>query len=49
MSFQDAKYYVSETRQFVSYEEIMASSLNWKESFNNLTAYGLKAKDIMKR
>ncbi len=49
MSFQDAKYYVSETKQFVSYEEIMRSSLSWKESFNKLTAYGLMATNKMKR
>tara|TARA_R100000742_G_C4235496_1_gene56185 strand:+ start:298 stop:450 length:153 start_codon:yes stop_codon:yes gene_type:complete len=43
MSFQDAKYYVSETRQFVSYEEFMQSSLDWKTPFNKLSAYDIKA------
>ena len=36
MSFQDAKYYVSETRQFVSYEEFMQSSLDWKTPFEKI-------------
>jgi hypothetical protein len=43
MSFEDAQYYISETKQFVSYEEFIRSSLDWKLSFDKLTAYDLKA------
>ena len=48
MSFQDAKYYVSETRQFVSYDEFMRSSFDWKLSFDKLTAYDIKASMVKK-
>ena len=43
MSVEDAQYYISETKQFVSYEEFIRSSLDWKLSFDKLTAYDLKA------
>ena len=43
MSFEDAQYYVSETKQFVSYDEFIRSSLDWKLSFDKLTAYDIKA------
>ena len=43
MSFEDAQYYVSETKQFVSYDEFMKSSLDWKTPFNKLSAYDIKA------
>lgn len=43
MSFEDAQYYISETKQFVSYEEFIRSSLDWKLSFDKLTAYDIKA------
>ena len=29
MSFEDAKYYVSETQEFVSYEEFMKTRETW--------------------
>ena len=29
MSFEDAQYYVSETKQFVSYEEFMKTRDTW--------------------
>jgi len=31
MSFEDAKYYVSETQEFVSYEEFMKTRKTWWE------------------
>ena len=43
MSIEDAQYYISETKQFVSYDEFMRSSLDWKLSFDKLTAYDIKA------
>ena len=43
MSVEDAQYYISETKQFVSYEEFIRSSLEWKLSFDKLTAYDIKA------
>tara|TARA_X000001388_G_C2165441_1_gene97786 strand:- start:388 stop:540 length:153 start_codon:yes stop_codon:yes gene_type:complete len=43
MSIEDAQYYISETKQFVSYEEFIRSSLDWKLSFDKLTAYDIKA------
>ena len=43
MSIEDAQYYISETKQFVSYEEFIRSSLEWKLSFDKLTAYDIKA------
>lgn len=43
MSFEDAQYYVSETKQFVSYYEFIKSSLDWRLSFDKLTAYDIKA------
>ena len=43
MSVQDAQYYISETKQFVSYDEFMRSSLDWRLSFDKLTAYDMKA------
>ena len=41
MSFQDAKYYVSETKQFVSYDELIESDLDWETPFNNLSPYDI--------
>ena len=43
MRVEDAQYYVSETKQFVSYDEFMKSSLDWKKPFNKLSAYDIKA------
>tara|TARA_B100000131_G_scaffold216764_1_gene208380 strand:+ start:159 stop:311 length:153 start_codon:yes stop_codon:yes gene_type:complete len=43
MSFEDAQYYISETKQFVSYDEFMRNSLDWRLSFDKLTAYDIKA------
>jgi|TARA_R110000824_G_scaffold379353_1_gene571303 hypothetical protein len=43
MSVEDAQYYISETKQFVSYEEFIRSSLDWRLSFDKLTAYDIKA------
>ena len=43
MSIEDAQYYISETKQFVSYEEFIRSSLDWKLCFDKLTAYDIKA------
>ena len=43
MSIEDAQYYISETKQFVSYDEFIRSSLDWKLSFDKLTAYDIKA------
>ena len=43
MSIEDAQYYISETKQFVSYEEFIKSSLDWRLSFDKLTAYDMKA------
>ena len=43
MSFEDAQYYISETKQFVSYDEFIRSSLDWRLSFDKLTAYDIKA------
>ena len=43
MSVEDAQYYVSETKQFVSYDKFMKSSLDWKTPFNKLSAYDIKA------
>ena len=43
MSVEDVQYYVSETKQFVSYDEFMKSSLDWRLSFDKLTAYDMKA------
>tara|TARA_Y100000004_G_scaffold12024_1_gene13010 strand:+ start:1761 stop:1913 length:153 start_codon:yes stop_codon:yes gene_type:complete len=43
MSFENAQYYVSETKQFVSYDEFMKSFLDWKTPFNKLSAYDIKA------
>ena len=31
MSFEDAKYYISETKEFVSYDEFM--NWYWKDSY----------------
>ena len=31
MSFKDAKYYISETKEFVSYDEVM--NWYWKDSY----------------
>ena len=30
MSIEDAQYYISETKQFVSYDELMRSSFDWR-------------------
>ena len=43
MSVEDAQYYISETKQFVSYDEFIRSSLDWRLSFDKLTAYDMKA------
>ena len=40
MSFQDAKYYVSETKQFVSYEEFMKTRKTWWEIKASLVEEG---------
>ena len=41
MSVQDAQYYVSETKQFISYDELMQSDLDWETPFNNLSPYDI--------
>ena len=47
MSFEDAKYYVSETQEFVSYKEFMSKDYElidltgWKTHFNNLSPYDI--------
>jgi len=33
MSFKDAKYYISETKEFVSYEELMNGQCFWKDTY----------------
>ena len=33
MSFKDAKYYISETKEFVSYEELMNGQWFWKDTY----------------
>tara|TARA_R110002012_G_scaffold75389_2_gene190530 strand:- start:1432 stop:1569 length:138 start_codon:yes stop_codon:yes gene_type:complete len=33
MSFQDAQYYISETKEFVSYEELMNGQWFWKDTY----------------
>ena len=43
MSIEDAQYYISETKQFVSYDEFIRRSLDWRLSFDKLTAYDIKA------
>ena len=43
MSVQDAQYYISETKQFVSYDELIESDLDWETPFNNLSPYDIKA------
>ena len=41
MSVQDAQYYISETKQFVSYDELIESDLDWETPFNNLSTYDI--------
>ena len=41
MSVQDAQYYISETKQFVSYDELIESDLDWETLFNNLSPYDI--------
>ena len=41
MSVQDAQYYVSETKQFISYDELMESDLDWETPFNNFSPYDI--------
>ena len=41
MSVQDAQYYISETKQFVSYDELIESDLDWETPFNNLSPYDI--------
>ena len=43
MSVEDAQYYISETKQFVSYDEFIRSSLDWRLSFDKLTAYDMQS------
>ena len=33
MSVKDAKYYISETREFVTYEELLNGQWFWKDSY----------------
>ena len=41
MSVKDAKYYISEAKQFVSYDELIESDLDWETPFNNLSPYDI--------
>ena len=41
MSVQDSQYYVSETKQFISYDELMQSDLDCETPFNNLSPYDI--------
>ena len=41
MSVQDAQYYISETKQFVSYDKLIESDLDWETPFNNLSHYDI--------
>jgi hypothetical protein len=47
MSIKDAKYYISETKEFVSYDELMSNdyelidSTGWKTHFKNLSPYDI--------
>ena len=47
MSIQDAKYYISETKEFVSYDELMLNdyelidSTGWRTHFKNLSPYDI--------
>ena len=41
MSVKDAKYYISEAKQFVSYDELMKSVLDWETPFNNFSPYDI--------
>ena len=40
MSFEDAKYYVSETKQFVSYEEFMKTRETWWDTKSSMVEEG---------
>jgi len=47
MSIKDAKYYISETKEFVSYDELMSNdyelidSTGWRTHFKNLSPYDI--------
>jgi hypothetical protein len=40
MGFEDAQYYVSETRQFVSYKEFMKTRETWWEIKTSMVEEG---------
>ncbi len=47
MSIKDAKYYISETKEFVSYDELMSNEYvlieftKWRTHFDNLSPYDI--------
>ena len=41
MSVKDAKYYISEAKQFVSYDELMKSVLDWETPFKYFSPYDI--------
>jgi|TARA_E500000305_G_scaffold111801_1_gene127784 hypothetical protein len=47
MSIKDAKYYISETKEFVSYDELVSKdyelidSTGWRTHFDNLSPYDI--------